>query len=152
MNLIMNPADLLLPGVGPLGALWVGSLYALNKEFLSENRISVVISLTPCLRQRDIEHYYFDINDSKRDQDRLDMYLPFILRIIHSARSRGYNVLLHCRMGVQRAPTVAAYYLWRYCGYTMAEACRRLVQSRPVAFYHGTYWTFSMGPAAPTPP
>ena len=138
MSLVANPADQLLAKSGKIGGLWVGSIAALEGSFLADNKIDTVISLYPVktLKVRVKEHFQYTVNDNRADLQRMKTILPSIIQQLHTSRMRGYTVLIHCRMGIRRAPTVCVKYLEKYY-YTVDQAHKKLTSLRPVAFCTG---------------
>lgn len=143
---VSNPADIIVMGSKTYnhGTLWVGGLNAVTSDFLTKNRIGLVVSL--CQEAPRVGPPFVQIHapvrDTTQDIDKLNADIPELIRKIHEARMVGVNILVHCRMGVQRAPTVAVYYLSRYLQYDLRTAKELVVQRRPIAFYAGSYCTF----------
>lgn len=149
LSLATNPADKVLSagwrGLGherqPIGSLWVGSLNSLDRKFLSANHIGVVISLCPVegTLSPSITHHYYEVNDDHKDIKRMKTLLPNVIDTIHRARLRGHNVLVHCRGGMQRAPTVTALYLktYYYPNDPINKVIHKIQTVRPIAFSNG---------------
>lgn len=146
LSLVSNPADLIMKPdragkTGRMGGLYLGSLAALSPRFLIENDIVAVISMLPktCLPALPPSvkyHYCCPVQDRAYDSKKLGKLLPHILPIIHRSREQG-NVLVHCRAGMQRAPTVCVRYLIRYYGAEPEGAYQKIRSTRPLAFSNG---------------
>jgi len=79
------------------------------------------------------EHFqYFraELRDSV-DETRMRRMLPKIVAFIQAAVKQGGKVLIHCRFGLSRASTAYIAYLVGGAGWTLADACREVVQARP---------------------
>lgn len=136
LSLITNPADKVK--LDKMGNLYIGSKNALDIQFLKENNISVIVSLCPVNASlKKIRHYRYKVNDHVSDESRLKQFLPTILNTIHRERTLGHNVLVHCRAGIQRAPTVVTEYLKQYYQMSTALAIQRVRSVRPIAFING---------------
>lgn len=142
-SLITNPADVVLAPRAGLGGLYVGSRLGLDPMFLRKHHISVVISMEG-LRVNGMHEdktpkcFDFGLRDHVDDESKLAALLPKIMGTIHRYRTAGHNVLVHCHMGVQRAPTVCSLYLHHY-GYahSVTKAINKVRRARPVAFGNG---------------
>lgn len=143
LNILSNKADCILKRDN--GALWIGDRSATELEFLRKNKITAVISLCPITPIKNIVHYRFQVRDHSRDTPIMAKIAPVITHLIHQLRIMGYNVLVHCRAGVQRAPTVTALYLHRYMGQSISisNAIKMVRQERPIAFIYGLSYTFN---------
>lgn len=72
--------------------------------------------------------------------------LTHLLSDILAAR---YTVLVHCRLGKSRAPSLCAAYLMR-CGFAPDVALRMVQQVRPLAFPHPKTWESVLAWALPS--
>jgi protein tyrosine phosphatase len=146
-----NPADMVLRGTG-VGSLWVGGRNVTD-DFLFDKNISTVISLCHIDRKlpSHIKHYRIDIKDSSDfdNQYRMIRLIPGLLSIIHLSRLSGHNVLVHCRAGMQRAPTVVAMYLHKYYYNDIIHAISKVKKVRPIAFCNGYTFRQVLGRPAP---
>lgn len=75
-----------------------------------------------------------DNDDRSNDIVLLDS-LPALVRKIQYHLSEGHGVLVHCRMGQQRAPTVVAAYLMAERGLSAMEAVQYVQLIKPDAFF-----------------
>ena len=141
MNFIANRADIVLLRTQNMGALYLGSKEALHTEYIKKHNIKAVISFVPHKAPEGIHQYYFPVQDSRTHCTQMRRFIPQILRLIHRHRTMGHNVLVHCRAGVQRAPTTVVLYLQKYY-YPLSKAIRLVRFHRPVVFYGGLYYTF----------
>jgi len=134
LSLISNPADQILKGGHRLGSLWVGSILAINQK-----DIGLVVSLCPVENNPLPSRVVYSVRDHIDDQDKLIWLLPRIMDTTHNARLRGLNVLVHCRAGMQRAPTVVTCYLkqYYYPHLPINEIIKKVRRARPIAFANG---------------
>ncbi len=145
LSIVSNPADKILDSGWvldrkPIGSLWLGSKLALDLEFLNKNEISTIISLCPTeeIFPPHIKQFKYDINDDVSHNNRMLRILPDMLKNIHYERLRGHNVLIHCRGGMQRAPTVTTMYLEKYYyNNKIKEIIKKIRNNRPIAFSNG---------------
>ena len=144
LSFITNPADRILDQGWTLdkqaiGSLWVGGLNALSLDFLQSNNIGVVISLCPVEEElpRHINHHKIQVRDHAEDRALMLQLIPGLMRIIHKERLQGRNVLVHCRAGMQRAPTVGTMYLNKYYYEDVHRAVSKVKKARPIAFSNG---------------
>ena len=144
LSFMTNPADKMLDSVWvkrePIGSLWVGSKLALRPNFLKENNIGTVVSLCPTeeVLPLHVKQHYYDVDDHVSNNDRLLLLLPNILETIHNDRLAGHNVVIHCRAGMQRAPTVTAKYLEKYYyNNRIKDVIKKIRNNRPIAFSNG---------------
>lgn len=128
-----------IPLKGVPGKLYVGSVEATRPEILNKYGITVIVSLydnvypTPAYVQR----YNYKIKDDRSQRSRMAKIMPGILRTIHTHLMRGENVLVHCHMGMQRAPTVVVHYLMATQGMSQDRAIAYVKSKRSIAFMNG---------------
>lgn len=84
-----------------------------------------------------IEQYYLHCNiEAKRypirdfELEDLRDKLPESTAIVDEFARLGHIIYLHCTAGVNRSPTVAIGYLYRYLGYDLETAIRTVKTSR----------------------
>jgi protein tyrosine/serine phosphatase len=138
LGLITKPADLILPNKGHQGALYLGSLYALDPAFLKKHNIHVVISMTQIQKVPGVIHYQFPLPDHRSANRYMQKMLPQIISLINAHIRAGHNVLVHCQAGIHRAPTVIAHYLQQYERMSLDRAVKTIRKARPVALYDGS--------------
>ena len=86
---------------------------------------------------KNIIHYRFRVPDIREANPQMQQMLPKIISLIDAHLSLGHNVLVHCKAGIHRAPTVVAHYLQKYEGYNVRSAVNLIRSVRPIAFYDG---------------
>lgn len=141
LNMVSNPADCVLHK-GTKGALWLGRREATTVAFLHKHHITAVISLCPTNQLNGTLHYRFKVRDHIDDTPVMAKLVPEVTQLIHQLRTAGHNVLVHCRAGIQRAPTMVIMYLNRYMSYTKSKSINVVRQTRPIAFVYGLHYTF----------
>ncbi len=102
-------------------------LAACNEEMLLDNKIDVIFNLTGNLPNKfpNIFHYEnFSLQDDPAISVNEDIGL--IIAKIHQHILADKRVLVHCRMAISRAPSVAMGYLIRYLGLSFDEAYERV--------------------------
>jgi len=126
------------------GRLYIGSAAATRSDHVSKYEYGAVISLfKPDHELPDhVAHYYLPIEDEEHMTHQMQQLGHYLIPLIHHYLTNGHNVLIHCRAGMQRAPTIGVYYLMQTEGLTEGEAIKKIVGSRWVAFRHGMYFTF----------
>ncbi len=137
LGLKIRPADRIIPRTALTGALYLGSLKALTPEFLQAHKITAVISMTKVPPIPGVLHFQYPIPDHSSSNTQMQLMLPFITSNIHTLRTKGHNVLVHCYAGIHRAPTVVAHYLQRYEGHTVDAAVKKIRAARYIAFVDG---------------
>ena len=92
---------------------------ACNRDLIEEYKIKHIISIlnsdTDILRIRsihkDVNILHIDIADT--EETNINRYFGHTYFFIERAIERGENVLVHCRGGISRSPTIIAAYLIR---------------------------------------
>ncbi|XP_054161201.1 dual specificity protein phosphatase 12-like [Oppia nitens] len=113
--------------------LFVGNyIAATDRQLLTDNHIRLVITVCDFRYVSDhqmdgIEYFVVDVNDTEWAD--LLTYFEDTRRKIANTIARGDNVLVHCRAGVSRGPTVVTAYLMATNGWTY-ERAYQLVKSR----------------------
>ena len=148
-DLLKNLFKSILPPVNFIptntpGNLFIGSAVATRPDLVSSHRYGAVISLfePDYVLPGDITHHYFKIDNKEHMTPDMQLLGHHVVPIIHHYLMDGHNVLIHCRSGMQRAPTLGVYYLMQEESLTEHEAIKKIVDSRWVAFRHGLYFTF----------
>jgi ADP-ribosyl-[dinitrogen reductase] hydrolase len=111
----------------------VGNLRAVAEQL---HRVEAVISLCrvePGLVPPDVEHHELLLADraDPAANPNLDLVLADAGETIATLRAEGRRVLVHCRAGRSRAPTVAAAYLARRDGCSGLDAFARIAAELP---------------------
>ena len=137
------PALNLVPTKTP-GKLYVGSVLGTKPANISAHNIKMVVSMyLPCSAlPENVKHYRLTIEDNVQNRPVMRSLVSTVVPIIRRHLMAGDNVLIHCQMGMQRAPTMAAHYLMRHEDLTQQDAMARLIAARWVAFGHGYRTTF----------
>lgn len=134
LRLFTNPADIILPSnTNGRGALYLGSILAVEKDFLTENNIDVVISMIPISKIKNVKHYIYPIADNSLYDRHMKEISPIICGIIEQHRCAGNNILVHCRAGMHRSPTIVIHYLQSYRNLSANESKKLVQYVRPVA-------------------
>jgi protein-tyrosine phosphatase len=142
-NNIANPADLVNPRSsrdGKFGRLYVGSMSAAsNAQWLRDNRIRAIITMNgeKTATIPGLQKYSYPVLDARHETQLLISMMPEITENIHRHLAAGQNVLVHCHMGMQRAPTVVVHYIMRYSRMPQDAAIRWVRKVRPIAFANG---------------
>ena len=80
-------------------------------------------------------------DDGGNDCDQLDRAVD----TLHELVQQGHRVLVHCRQGVSRSPSVVAAYLSKYEGHTLNSALEVVQNGRKIADPNSALWaTFIM--------
>lgn len=80
-------------------------------------------------------------DDGSNDCDEIDRAVDSL----HELIQQGHRVLVHCRAGVSRSPSVVAAYLAKYEGHTLNSAMEVVKNSRRIADPGDELWaTFLM--------
>lgn len=119
--------------------IWISDYkIALDKEFLKRYNIGVVINCTKDLpfTNLEIKKYRLAVNDSLQEQDKIDMLnaFPEMLKVIELAYITLTPILIYCRVGVQRSPTLIAAFILKLTKCNFEEAVRFIQSKRDIAF------------------
>lgn len=118
--------------------LYLGNKNASKEKILQDLGIDIVINVTPNLpfHSEQIENIGIPVYDDKSEYSKriLVEYIKEILPYMHLQLKRGKRILVHCRAGIQRSPTVIAAYLMKYKGMSIDEAIEFIQARRPTAF------------------
>jgi protein-tyrosine phosphatase len=136
-SIIANPCDRIdLSSVR--GHLYLGGVRALSS--LPTN-VKYIVSLEqvdsyPNHQQLDTI-FSCPIVDSRRGNYRFQKVWPRLCRIIHQHLQQGHSVLVHCRLGINRAPSLIVKYLMNYHGFNRHQAISIIRKHRPIALVMG---------------
>jgi protein-tyrosine phosphatase len=119
-------------GVEVVPGLILGNQYvASNSQYFEENRITRVLNCSSEVRNYfegpDVAYMRLRIEDSDRTvltQEMVDECTDFIAA---GMTTEGSAVLVHCREGRSRSPTVVIAYLMRHQGLSLVEAVARVI-------------------------
>lgn len=78
--------------------------------------------------------------------------LTEIVPFIESAKETGGRVLIFCALGVNRSPALVAGYLRAALGFSLDEALRKIISSRPFVDIHEKYLSQLKELAGPADP
>ena len=107
-----------------------------NKEMLQKMGIGHIINLTS---HKSANAYPEEFNYSSfmfSDQVDFDLAskLNDVLVIIRALTEQGRKVLVHCQMGISRAPSVVMAFLMQYKGHSYETALKRVQAANPEAY------------------
>ena len=140
---VANPADLVNPRTsraGGVGRLYVGSMAAATDPlWLRSHDIRAVFTMNgeKIANIPGLKRYSYPVHDARHELAHLMSMMPEITENIHRHLMAGQNVLVHCHMGMQRAPTVIVHYIMRYHRMPRDAAIRWVRRVRPIAFANG---------------
>jgi predicted protein tyrosine phosphatase len=115
--------------------LFLGDLAdAFDKEALAAQRITYVLSLTIDAETMENEaicaHKIVAMTDSP-DED-IGKHFDTCFNFIEKASASGGRVLIHCNMGVSRAPTIVIAFLMKNHNYSYPNALEYIKSKRPI--------------------
>jgi atypical dual specificity phosphatase len=120
------------------GKLYIGSVSGTKQDYLEANGINVVVSLhEPHPLPLYVQNYRFSILDDPKEEPVLSSIIKKMVPRIHYHLVKGDNVLVHCRAGMQRAPSLVVHYLMHYEKLTQEGAIEKIRTYRPIAFLNG---------------
>jgi rhodanese-related sulfurtransferase len=128
-----NPADEIIPGI------WIGSQKAaLNKDWLSQHRISSVFNCT-----KDIPFYpnvtkkfRIPVDDNLKEEEIRNLELwsyEIVFKMLQEYKT-GQTILVHCAAGMQRSAASVAMFLIVLKNMKPSEAIAYIRSKRPIAF------------------
>ncbi len=112
-----------------------------DAEAVQPSQIQGILTLCeapPVLSYYGIEHAHAPIPDEVFLQHYVWRELLHVLSSLVACVPHG-NILVHCRLGVSRAPSLVALYLTQ-CGWTLETALALLVSRRSVVAPHSETW------------
>ncbi|KAF8187711.1 protein-tyrosine phosphatase-like protein [Pholiota molesta] len=124
MHQVLAPTQ--IPSGGQTGALWLGSLSAVqDPALLRSHHISHLVQVLdvpwlPLSEKDGFTCYKIEIMDERSVDIR--PYLENACTYIDMALRAGWNVLVHCQQGVSRSPAIVIAYLIRQHGMTFDAA------------------------------
>ena len=100
---------------------------ACNIELLKSYKIDLVVNLVGGLQNKHPSQFeYVNFNIEDNPMTGFDANLPAVIRLIHEHIRNGHRVLVHCRKGISRAPSVAIGYFIMFQGLSFDAAFERL--------------------------
>lgn len=116
--------------------LWLGNLDdALNKDWLSQEKIAVILNLSQenahikDLPER-IKHY--EINVPDHPSVRLSDHFEKTNDVLDMAIQSGKPTLVHCQVGKSRSATIVLAYLMKTFRWSLKEALEFVRKRRPI--------------------
>jgi len=104
--------------------LWVGDKRCIrDTKFLKDNKFKCIVNCSKKIEinddYMDAEYIHLMIGDKSHTdlfRDNLELYKKFddIIKFIHKYLCQNKAVLVYCKGGLQRAPTIIAGYIMRY--------------------------------------
>jgi len=134
MQAMCTPMHQILPPSGTSGALYLGSLSAVNdKDLLRQHRISHLVQVLdapwlPISEKDGFDCYRISILDHNTVE--LKPHLEGACNYIDRALRSGRNVLVHCQQGISRSPAIIIAYLIRNHGMSFDNAYALLKRKR----------------------
>ena len=124
-------------------SLYIGSIdNATSIQWLRQKRIGLIVNAThpndvPSPFSNRIRTVRVPVWDTPDDNGVMLSYLDEVVDLVHAARTRGTNVLVHCRAGISRSSTVVASYLIKYYNMTPRQAVAYIQSKKPETFAGG---------------
>lgn len=98
--------------------LWLGNYkIALNKNFLTNNKIKYIINITKDIPNLDIDNINYlniKINDIDTCYKNLNNIFEICYNYIYNAIKNNKSILIHCQKGHHRSATIIAAFLLKY--------------------------------------
>ena len=108
---------------------------ASNKSLLESENIKIILNLTAhkCenLHPSLIKYYSYSIADNSHFN--LDANILEALNLIKEATDKNIKVLVHCQMGISRAPTIVIAFLIKYKFMSFEDALNLVKNKSPSA-------------------
>jgi len=120
--------------------LYIGNYEAaMDPEIIMKHKIQLIVNCTKKLEKISdyMEYINIPIDDPPQESDILFINQNFYVFVpaINKAIDLGKNVLVHCNMGSQRAPTIVAIYMMVKFGLDYQSVITFLQAKRPIAFF-----------------
>ncbi|CAM4829414.1 unnamed protein product [Rotaria magnacalcarata] len=125
--------DLISPSVIIDDFLYHGDLkHAMNKALLEELNIRCIINACDCPLGQDIldQRHVLWINVEDATYTDIAEHFKITNEFLHSCKTKGEKVLVHCEMGVSRSSSIVLAYLMKYHHDSLEEAYDYLVKRR----------------------
>lgn len=125
--------------------LWVGSEYDVHNMVARLGSVTLIVN---CSRDvlathSGIRSYQVPLDDTTYDPTTLMQYIPNAVLLIDDHLAQGGTVLIICRSGRTRSPSLAASYLMYKEGISASQAMARVQQVRPNVYT----WNINFMPA-----
>ncbi|XP_044294319.1 protein phosphatase Slingshot homolog 3 isoform X2 [Varanus komodoensis] len=114
--------------------LYLGSEWnAANLEELQKNRVTHILNVTREIDNFFPEHFtYMNVRLYDEENSQLLPYWKETYSFISSARDQGFQVLVHCKMGVSRSGSTVVAYAMKEYGWSLEQALRYVQERRPI--------------------
>lgn len=116
---------------------------ATDKQFLKQHNITTILNVTPYNYQypeniTNLNIYQLKIFDANDNETQMYMHdaFDYLVDLIYDDcfdLNKG-NVIVHCRAGAQRSPTVVCAYLMKFHHWNMEHAVNYVQSKRPIAY------------------
>lgn len=132
--------------------IWIGNFKAAeSKSFFEKENIKSVINVTSTVPNffnfnPDVEYLRIPIHDSEKNRDWYCCYtyFPIAVEFIYkNVVMEKKNILIHCNLGLQRAPTIVAAYLIKFYDMKPDIAINQIMKYKPDVFHSGRSVNFS---------
>lgn len=129
---------------------------ALDKSFIENNHIEVIINLTKDAKFIDditskysiyndryisrefvnykLDKYHFPLIDNEDQIDEFVEILPKVAKIIDIETKKGRKILIHCKAGINRSPTALATYYILYKNMGVIESIEHIRKNKIITF------------------
>eukprot|EP00668_Euglena_longa_P042012 GGOE01055367.1.p1 GENE.GGOE01055367.1~~GGOE01055367.1.p1 ORF type:complete len:189 (-),score=27.99 GGOE01055367.1:450-1016(-) len=115
-------------------SLFLGGISdAICKETLEAQKITHILSLTmkaDQIIQQDVTHKHVPMEDSA-DED-IASHFDECFSFMTATQEAGGRLLIHCQMGISRAPTIVIAFLMKHHHYSLANALTHVKAKRPI--------------------
>ena len=116
--------------------IYISSRAVIRPDELEELGIVAILSLGsenelhPSERSGVTSYQCIEVDDSDGHYSRMTSILPETRLFIHQAVQSGESILVHCRAGISRSPTVVIDYLIRATAMTPRQALAHVKEQR----------------------
>ena len=126
--------------------LWLGDKNsAFDVDFLKNKNIQVVINCTMdvgfCDSDQLKQKIRVSIKDNLNSEEIHKMYVNLDLIVSKVYENiPNYNILIHCKAGIQRSGTIMVAYLMKYADMSIDEAIRCVISKKSDTFKTGCHF------------
>tara|TARA_B100000073_G_C23739461_1_gene573274 strand:- start:3038 stop:3445 length:408 start_codon:yes stop_codon:yes gene_type:complete len=92
--------------------------------------INYIISIGSISKNKSVESFHINLRDDKTLN--IDKELNLITSLIHYQLYKNKKILIHCKSGVNRAPSFVLSYLCKYSGFSIDEAIEHILSRRKI--------------------
>lgn len=120
--------------------LYLGAVSAAqDKKFITKHKIKRIVSIgaDPKIQHDGVVYHRFRIKDSI-DSDITQLF-DDVNRVLEEGRERKECVLVHCKAGISRSPTLVIAYLMKYLDTSLKDALHQVLAARPSASPNGRF-------------